>query len=646
MTTVVGRTLRILLLSLSVGTATLPALFAKDKWTRIETNDFLLLGNSSKGRIQEVALRLQQFRETYAKIFPNARVDSPIPIRVLVFKSEKSYRPFKPLYEGKPANLAGYFQAGEDVHYITLTTQVPEVDRYRSIFHEYLHALIHENARQQLVWFSEGLAEFYSTFEVRGKKKVYLGRPIHQHVLLLRRKSLLPLDVFFAVGHGSPHYNEKSKMGILYAQSWAFMHYLLLGNEQERRTQLFHFLDLLAQGKDIESGFQQAFHTDFATVEEELRRYIGQSTLPMQILTFKEKLDYDREFDVSRIPESEAQAYLGDLMRRIQRPEDAEIRLRSALQADPNLSVAHAALGRLRFEEDRIEEACESLALAVAGDKASFFDHYLYAYLLSQEPVSGSGVQEQIPIIYQELKKAIALAPWFTRSYRLLSWISITSDQWIDETVSLIEGVLATATDPELSLSLAQLYLHMEDWSAVRRVALPLTRGESEHRSTAQSILDEARFRQEYDSRAPITQSQPWTDPNASGSLGESRSRDRKDFAPQKPGLRRPPPTPEEQTTEILDPESPDKDRSVKGLLTRIACTPGGVTLYLNVGEETLRFHSANPDSIRFTSYSTAVVQQVKCGPVDPPAWAAVGFEASADDNSTRVPISVSFLRN
>ena len=39
--------------------------------------------------------------------------------------------------------LAGYFQPGEDVNYITLTTEKASDDQpFRTIFHEYVHLLV------------------------------------------------------------------------------------------------------------------------------------------------------------------------------------------------------------------------------------------------------------------------------------------------------------------------------------------------------------------------------------------------------------------------------------------------------------------------------------------------------------------------
>jgi len=80
--------------------------------------------------------------------------------------------------------------------------------------------------------------------------------------------------LLFSVDHGSPHYNEKEKQGVFYAESWALVHYLMLGDNGKRNQQFMRYLGLLHSGIPVEESFRQAFQADFATIEvaPELRR--------------------------------------------------------------------------------------------------------------------------------------------------------------------------------------------------------------------------------------------------------------------------------------------------------------------------------------------------------------------------------------
>ena len=105
-------------------------------------------------------------------------------------------------------------------------------ESYNIIFHQYTHLLVKNNVENPPTWFNEGLAEYYSTFSITADQKVELGKPIPGHVFLLRANKMMPLRTLFQVDQKSPYYNERDKQGIFYAESWALMHYLILGKNE------------------------------------------------------------------------------------------------------------------------------------------------------------------------------------------------------------------------------------------------------------------------------------------------------------------------------------------------------------------------------------------------------------------------------
>src|SRR6185295_14004437 len=136
--------------------------YGKDEWVSVRSKNFFLIGNSTDKEVKKVAVRLEQFRDVFTRLFPNVKFNSPVPITVIVFKSDSSFRPFKP-----SPTLAGYFQAGEDINYIALTTELfSGDDPFTVIFHEYTHLLVNNTSGNVPLWFNEGLAEYYSTFSI------------------------------------------------------------------------------------------------------------------------------------------------------------------------------------------------------------------------------------------------------------------------------------------------------------------------------------------------------------------------------------------------------------------------------------------------------------------------------------------------
>src|ERR1700730_12921283 len=242
------------------------AVQAKDNWISVRSQNFQLVGNASAKDIRLVANRLEQFRTVFALLFPALKLNSPVPTTVIVFKSASSYKPFK-----VNPNVTGYFQPGEDVNYITLTSEKSSEDQpFRTIFHEYVHLLVENTIGATVpLWFNEGLAEYYSTFDITDEnRKVLLGDLIRNHVLYLREQKLLPLRTLFAVDYKSPYYNEGNKMNIFYAESWMLMHYLLQGESQRRRPQLARLVELIGANGKIEDAFQQAFQTSVDAFEK------------------------------------------------------------------------------------------------------------------------------------------------------------------------------------------------------------------------------------------------------------------------------------------------------------------------------------------------------------------------------------------
>ena len=194
--------------------ASLPALLllaaplrAEERWSEVRTPHFQLAGNAGAGDIKRIAQRLEKFRSVVGHLFPTQPLDGAAPTTVLVLKNADALKPFFPIYEGKPTPIGGIFVEGQDRNYMALDAQARD-EAYETVFHEYMHLLMSRVPYDIPNWMNEGLAELYSNAEVHDRE-VALGRPIAPHVLLLRRRTLIPLETFFAVDHDSPYYNEE-----------------------------------------------------------------------------------------------------------------------------------------------------------------------------------------------------------------------------------------------------------------------------------------------------------------------------------------------------------------------------------------------------------------------------------------------------
>ncbi|MDQ3748542.1 MAG: DUF1570 domain-containing protein, partial [Acidobacteriota bacterium] len=340
---------------------TLTTVSAKDEWVKIRSKNFQLVGNAAEKDIRRVAARLEQFRETFRQIFTKVNFSSPVPTNVIVFKNDRSFRDFKPVGDdGKRTDwVAGYFLGGEDVNYIVLSTEGEKSFTYRTIFHEYIHYLVDNDIGRSNVppWFNEGLAEYYEMFEIENDQKVTLGALNQNHLLLLQQNKLIPFETFFNVDNYSLQRQGHDGAGLFYAQAWALMHYLMQGNNGTRSQQLNKFTVLVLNGKMPKEAFTEAFQTDYATMERELKKYVEQRNFRINIATFKEKLSFDGEMQSAPVAESEAKAVLGDLLYHADRFTEAAALLEEALKLDADSSLANASLGLVKMRQNKFEEA-------------------------------------------------------------------------------------------------------------------------------------------------------------------------------------------------------------------------------------------------------------------------------------------------
>jgi len=602
--------------------------FAKDNWVSVRSRNFFLVGNASEKEIRQVGLRLEQFREVFSRLFSKANFNSPVPTTVVVFKSDNSYKPFKP-----NANTAGYFQPGPDVNYITLSTELRgEQDPFTVIFHEYTHLLVNNTSGNVPAWFNEGLAEYYSTFSITDDQKIRLGKVISRHVYRLRESKMLPLRILFQVDHDSPYYNERDKQSIFYAESWALMHYLILGHDGQRMPQLDKFLNLMSANVPVDKAFQQAFAMSIEAMEKELREYIGHDSYPIMSGHFESKLGLDTATQAAAITEAEAQAYLGDLLLHSNRPE-SESYLQKALALDPNLAMANASLGMLRVREGKSSEARKNLEAALSANSQNYLIHYYYAFALSREgnadlqPVTAFA-PETARKMRDELEKAIALRPDFPESYNLLAFVNLVSGSQIDESVAMLKRVLTTSPGRnDLVFMLAQLYLRKEDYKAARLLLEPLSRNpDAQLRQQSQALLTQIATLEEQNARFSALNAERAADPRNPPTLRETVGAGRQ---------------PEE--IENVDPSSYLREAlrkpaagetQAQGTLVRIDCVPKAITFVVKIGDRLLKLKTATFDEIDITSFSAGSGGEITCGLRKPEDNVVVAYAPSNDQRA------------
>jgi hypothetical protein len=85
-------------------------------WKRIDSPNFVVIGDVSAGQLRDVAVRFEGFRETLSRVLSQRATATAVPTVVIVFPSDKALTPFKPRFKGKPVELSGLFVPRSDIN--------------------------------------------------------------------------------------------------------------------------------------------------------------------------------------------------------------------------------------------------------------------------------------------------------------------------------------------------------------------------------------------------------------------------------------------------------------------------------------------------------------------------------------------------
>jgi len=344
------------------------------EWKRIRTANLVVVGNAGESELRRSAHNLEEFRRTLQRVFPAIKQTSPVPTVVVLLKNEAAFARFRPRDErGKPrSTLSGYFTAGPDVGYMVLYPGGNNrSETYDLLFHEYTHFVLRQNLRQVPSWLNEGIAEFYSTFESDYRDgKALLGRVVEHRLRTLRERPLLPLARMLTEEGSYNLIRDPGTVSMFYAQSWALVHYLELGENGKRQGQLTAYLRALERGRSQEDAFADAFATTFEGLQRELRAYVNRPTFSAVLI--------DRGTSelaapaVELMSEADAHYVQGDLLVRVGAAKEADDELGMALREDAGHANARIARARAWLQLDRVDEAIALLREVPAASPSHY----------------------------------------------------------------------------------------------------------------------------------------------------------------------------------------------------------------------------------------------------------------------------------
>ncbi len=362
--------------------------FAGDpQWVEVRSPNFSVITDAGEKRGRDVALHFEQMRSVFGALMTKANVNLSVPLQIVAFRNTKEMRQVAPIFNGKPTELAGLFQGGEDRSFIMLDLSVE--NPWSVVFHEYAHRLMDGNLTFRTdPWFEEGFAEYFSSIEV-DSKEARVGKIPPETYEILQQLGMMKVMDLFRVQQNTKTYNETGDhRTTFYAESGLVVHYLYDNLLIPKLAVYFDTLQI--QKKPVDQAIQKAFGMPPEQFDKVLRNYLGSGRYRYYPIPTPAGI-VATQFTAVPVSLADARAVLADI--HAHSPDhkgQALAEFQDVLKIDPNNASALRGVGYEYLQQRDFEHAAEYFRRAAERDSKDPRVHYYYAMLLNQ----GGGMDE------------------------------------------------------------------------------------------------------------------------------------------------------------------------------------------------------------------------------------------------------------
>jgi len=424
------------------------------QWVEVRSPHFSVATDAGEKRGREVAMRFEQMRAVFSTLMTKANVNLPVPLQIVAFRNTKEFKLFAPLWQGKPTQLSGLFQGGQDRSFIMLDMSVE--NPWSVVFHEYAHQLMNGILTEQLdPWFEEGFAEYFSTVEV-DNKQARVGKAPSNAYLELQQAGMMKIADLFKVRQNSQTYNENSdRRGVFYAESNLLMHYIYDNRLLPKVTVYFNLTR--DQKVPVEDAIQQAFGMSPTQFDKVLRDYVGTGHSIYYTIPTPADIATSGYTAVPLSPADSA-AILADIhLHSLDYREKAIEEFQEILKSDVNNAAACRGLGYAYLQKRESRQAAEYFRRAAQLDSKDPRVHYYSALLMNGEGVFGD--RSRLLEMIKELETAIALDPNFADPYSLLGFAQGMLGDMQEGLANMKKAISLSPRNQWYQFNLAQMYM-------------------------------------------------------------------------------------------------------------------------------------------------------------------------------------------
>lgn len=436
-----------------------------------------MLSAASPAKSREILHEFEAFHSALSAMFGH-----PVLMKkrttIVNFSFEEDFKEYLPKHGDLVAQVDAYTVPATDESLIAMCSAHQDVSLAQSvIFHEYVHQFLSLMDLQLPLWMNEGLAELYSTVDI-SRHWITYGRSIHAHRQLLvgYSQSLLPLRWLFGVTADSPDYNEGTRQGIFYAESWALLHYWTCSGDPANLQKFIRFLDLMSRpGAQAEPCMTAAF----GLTESQMLQALGAYMRTGRYVTHRiprppDPADSNYHFRAATAFERDF--ILADLRLRARDSALARYELVQMAEQHPESPLPCEVLGSASAAKGDARAAVQYWDQAIARGSDNAYVYVLRAALqLDQigavDSLAYRMPEEQVQPLRTGLRKAIGLNPHYSAAVTTLAFLESVAAQPDIPSIEVVQKMIGGLRDKRNALlSLAVVRWRLGDRDTCRKI--------------------------------------------------------------------------------------------------------------------------------------------------------------------------------
>jgi hypothetical protein len=568
-------------------------------WKQSNSENFHIISNAADTDSARIAGELEDFRRSFFTLFKRNQLKSPIPTRILIFKSDA---------DSANINLSqNRFQVGQDANYIVVSLNKSETD-LRPVYHQYFHYLLSNHIGKSKIptWLNEGLAGVYENFQTDALLKTISQNSDQTKHELLKQSKFLPAEILLNTDYYSLNQQQNHGIGVFDAQAFAIVSYLI---QQSSDEEFKRFVGLISSGMPLNEALIKSFKLDLLTVEKNLKSFIdAKSNENIPTAKIQDSKTLDLKF--SPISQAETESYFGDFLYQSNDYDAAALHLLKSLSLNPLTSFPRSTLGLVKLRQYKSDEAFQDLDKSLEYKDVNYLTHYRYAYALSRQGMTEYGFvsnydAETAGKIYEFLEKSIELNPEFDEAYNLYAFVGFVRNEEIDKSMSFVAKVLANSPGNEqFLLRKAELDMRKENFTQARKNAADVYQNAENAglRLYAQNTLDRINST-EYQ----LLQSHRYEKLPYSDAISE------KPFSDEEIARRRAKAMRESITAALRQPASDEK--RIFGNIVGIDCRRDQVDFTVKTDDKIIMLYAESFETLQLTTFNAALSKpQIGCG--------------------------------